>query len=132
MLRITRAADTRIYGGTSLDPDNMENTADHVLWIRKVTDLRTNSSVLINCKSSTGVSERVLKFKDEYPMVLGSGIKISLEGIQNHHADTPPFCEMCGRGDPEGKRMVPQAKLGLTAPDEYRWVRHDANLNRRK
>lgn len=132
MLRITRAADTRIYGGTSLDPDNLESTADHVLWVRKVTDLRTNSSVLINCNSSTGVSERVLKVKDEYPMVLGPGIKISLEGVQNHLADTSPFCEACGRGDPASKRKVPQAKLGLTAPDSYRWVRHDANLIKRK
>lgn len=130
MLRITRAADSRIYGGTSLDPENLENTADHVLWIRKVTDLRQNSSTLINVKSRSGVSERVLRLKDDYPMVLGEGIKITLEGIQHHMADTADFCDVCGRGDPEKKRLVPQAKIGLQAPADYRWIRHDAKRSK--
>ena len=132
MLRITRAADTRIYGGNSLDPNDLEGTADHTLWIRKVTDLATNKAVLINVKSRAGVSERVLKFKDDYPMVLGEGIRVSLEGIQNHWADTSPYCEVCGRGDPAKKRSVPQAKIGLHAPDSYRWVRHDVSYKQRK
>jgi len=132
VLRITRAADTMLYGGYNLDPDNLEKTADHTFWVRKVSDLRHGGSAMIHTKTKSGISDRVVLLNDELPFTLDNEIKINLMDIHHDWRDTQPYCEVCGRGNPQKKKKVPQAKLGLEAPRSYTWIRDDATKRNSK
>ena len=50
-LRITRSVDSILYGGEDLDPDNLEGTFEHRLWVRRVRDHRGKQDALVNVTS---------------------------------------------------------------------------------
>lgn len=132
MLRITRAADTVLYGGYNLDPENLEATADHTFWVRKVSELRHGGSAMIHTRTKTGVSDRVVLINDDLPFTLDNEIRINLMDIHMDVKEAKPYCEVCGRGSGSKKKMVPQAKLGLEAPRSYSWTRDDATRRKSK
>lgn len=131
MLRITRAADTVLYGGYNLDPENLEGTADHTFWVRKVSELRHGGSAMIHTRTKTGVSDRVVLINEDLPLTLDNEIRINLMEIHRDWKEPKAYCEACGRGSDSKRKMVPQAKLGLQAPREYVWIRDDATQRRK-
>lgn len=123
-LRITRAVDSKLFGGFDLDSSDLEGTSDHIIWVRKVSTKPDFKYAVFNITSGDQTLEVVLESGQEFSLM--KNVSFELTGVQEHWADTQPFCEYCGRGDTKPKRLVPQARLGLTAPREYKFLRHDA------
>ena len=124
-LRLTRSVDSILYGGEHLNPDNLEGSFDHRLWVRRVRDHRGKQDALVNVTSKDGVSEHVLLTGDE-GIWLGHDINVSMVGVQNFFMKAKQYCEACGRGDVVKEKMVPQAQLAVSAPRKYEIIRHDA------
>tara|TARA_B100000780_G_C21113337_1_gene450153 strand:+ start:259 stop:651 length:393 start_codon:yes stop_codon:yes gene_type:complete len=124
-LRLTRSVDSILYGGENLDPDNLEGSFDHRLWVRRVKDYRGKQDALVNVTSKEGVSEHVLLTGDE-GIWLGQDINVSMVGVQTFFMKAKQYCEACGRGDVVSDKMVPQAQLAVNAPRKYELIRHDA------
>ena len=124
-LRLTRSVDSILYGGEHLNPDNLEGSFDHRLWVRRVRDHRGKQDALVNVTSKDGVSEHILLTGDE-GIWLGQDINVSMVGVQNFFMKAKQYCEVCGRGDVVSEKMVPQAQLAVNAPRKYELIRHDA------
>lgn len=126
-LRITRVADSLLYGGFELDGDDLEGTFDHRIWFRRFTDHGNKKSAVLNIETKEGITETVLLMHGKDAVYeLEPGISIELTGINGHWAERQPYCDECGRGDRAGKRRVPQGRFGLEAPRAYQIVRDDA------
>lgn len=122
-LRITRAANTRIFLGTNLDKRDMEATATDTVWIRKVENLERQSA-LINVRNSEGVTEATLGIDES--LDIRDGVSVKLKGISETWATAMPYCESCGRGDKTTKkRLVAQAKVEVSAPKNIQIFRDD-------
>ena len=124
-LRLTRSVDSILYGGENLNPNNLEGSFEHRLWIRRVRDQRGRQDALVNVTSQEGVSEHVMLVGDE-GISLGNDINVSMIGVQNFTMDYKPFCSVCGRGDVVADRVSPQAQFAVNAPRKYQLIRHDA------
>lgn len=125
-LRITRAVDSRLYGGFDLDSADLERSSDHIVWVRRVSVAPNEKYGIFNIffPKERRTLEIALVSGEEFELV--RGVFIKLAGVQNHWIETQEFCDVCGRGDPKPKRLQPQARLGLTAPREYKFLRDDA------
>ena len=123
-LRITRAVDSVLYGGWDLDPSNLEGSCDHRIWVRRVRDTSQHQDALVNVETPDGVTEQILSVGD-IPLELERDVMISVVGIQQYFPKPEKYCDVCGRGDRFNK-MIPQAKVSVTAPREYELIRHDA------
>ena len=122
-LRITRAANTRIFLGTNLDKRDMEATATDTVWVRKVENLNRQSA-LINVRSREGVVEATLGIEES--LGIREGVSIKLKGISETFATALPYCDSCGRGDKTTKkRLIAQAKVEVSAPKEVQIFRDD-------
>lgn len=122
-LRITRAANTRIFLGTNLDKRDMETTATDTVWIRKVENLERQSA-LVNVRSREGVVEATLGIEES--LDIRKGVSIKLKGISETFATALPYCDSCGRGDKTTKkRLIAQAKVEVSAPKEVQIFRDD-------
>ena len=109
-LKITRAVDTRLYGGFDLDPTDLEGTFDHRVWVRKVIDGFDNEQrVVVNIEDSDGITEKVILVGETHS--LNDKVVLTLSGVQSHVAD---------------QREIPQARFGIEAPRDYLILRHDA------
>lgn len=124
-LRLTRSVDSVLYGGENLNPDNLEGSFDHRLWVRRVRDHRGNQDALVNITSAEGVSEHIMRTGD-VGIWLANDINIAMVGVQNYYMKAKQYCEACGRGDVVSDKMVPQAQLAVSAPRKYELIRHDA------
>ena len=124
-LHITRSVDSILYGGEFLNPNDLEGTFEHRLWIRRVRDTAKHQDALVNVTSADGISEHLLSVGDE-GINLGADIGVSMVGIQEYFMRTKPHCDVCGRGDVVSEKMVPQARLAIDAPRNYQLIRHDA------
>lgn len=122
-LRITRAANTRIFLGTNLDQRDMEATATDTVWIRKVENLERQSA-LINVRNHEGVVEATLGIEES--LGIREGVSVKLKGISETWATAMPYCESCGRGEKTSKqRLVAQAKVEVSAPKDVQIFRDD-------
>ena len=121
-LRLTRAANSKLFIGENIDPDNMSETADHTVWVRSVRVGSRENSVL-NIANSVGVIEKL--FEPEDSLSLTEEISIKLKGSFEHWMKQPPFCMVCGRGDKKKTRSVPQAKIEINAPRSIGIFRDD-------
>tara|TARA_B100001094_G_C17915750_1_gene663435 strand:+ start:108 stop:503 length:396 start_codon:yes stop_codon:yes gene_type:complete len=122
-LRITRAANTRIYLGEHLNQQNMEGTATDTVWIRRVDNLDQQTAV-INVSNREGVSEAVLEVEQGYE--IREGVSVKLKGISETWTSPDPFCEACGRGNrSKKKQLVCQAKVEVVAPEHINILRDD-------
>lgn len=124
MLRITRAVDTKFYGGFSLDLDDLDGTFDHCVWVRRVVNNHKNKRVVINIITAEGIEELTLDVGETHNLI--NKVDVKLTGIQEHWSEQLPPCDACGRGDRQAKRMIPQARFGVEAPNNYIILRHDA------
>lgn len=126
-LRITRAADSLLYGGFELDGDDLEGSFDHRIWFRRFTSTEKKKSALINIETKDGITESVMLTTGEDSAIeLAPSVWLSLMSIHEHWADRPPYCDVCGRGDKQSKRMIPQGRFGVDAPRSYQVIRDDA------
>ena len=124
-LRITRSVDSILYGGEDLDPDNLEGTFEHRLWVRRVRDHRGKQDALVNVTSKEGISEHILLAGEE-GIWLKNDTNVNMVGVQQYWMKSKKYCDECGRGDVVPERMVPQARLAVSAPRKYQLIRHDA------
>ena len=128
-LRITRAANTRIFLGENLEQQNMSGTATDTIWIRRVESSRKEQSALLNIRNSDGVVETTLGMGEGYP--IRDGVEVKLKGISDFWTNVIPFCKVCGRGDRHDvsgspqKRLIAQAKLEVSAPNAVKIFRDD-------
>lgn len=124
-LRLTRSVDSVLFGGENLNPDDLEGSYEHRLWVRRVRDHRGHQDALVHITSNLGVSEHLMRVGDE-GIFLGNDINITLVGIQQYFMKAKAYCDACGRGDLVQDRMIPQARLAVSAPRKYEIIRHDA------
>lgn len=127
-LRITRSAGSVFYGGESLDPENLEGSFDHRVWVRGVIDLEGRHETLLNVHSRRkGHQEHVLKAGDK-PLQLTDDVFVEMTGIQPYYVRPNVPCPECGRSGEQSENsfMLPQAKLCIGAPRKYQIVRDDA------
>ena len=122
-LRFTRAVNDKWYGGFSLDSEDLDGTFDHCVWVRKVVNNYRDKKVIVNIVTQDGTEELSMDVGETHK--LSDNIGMKLTGIQEHWAEQLPPCEECGRGDTQAKRMVPQARFGIDAPNTYTILRHD-------
>lgn len=122
-LRITRAVGSKLYGGYSLDPDDLDGTFDHCIWVRRVINNHDEKRVVVNLVTEKGTEELSLAMGETHWFLDNVGLKFT--GVQEHWAEQQPYCEACGNGDKQAKRMIPQARFGIDAPKEYTILRHD-------
>lgn len=126
-LRITRAADSLLYGGFELDGDDLEGSFDHRIWFRRFTSTEKKKSALVNIETREGITESVMLTTGEDSAIeLAPSVWLSLVSIHEHWAERPPFCDVCGRGDKQSRRMIPQGRFGVDAPRSYQVIRDDA------
>jgi|TARA_R110000823_G_scaffold210475_1_gene340950 hypothetical protein len=128
-LRLTRSVDSVLYGGENLNPEDLEGSFEHRLWVRRVRDHRGIQDALVNVTSKLGVSEYLMKVGDE-GILLGLDINITLVGITQFFMKGVPACNECGRFDLVNDRIVPQARMAINAPRKYELIRHDARKKR--
>lgn len=128
-LRITRSVDSILYGGENLNPNNLEGSFEHRLWVKKVKDHRGHQTAVVNVTSKDGVVEHLMTAGDG-GIWLKDDVNVSMVGIQKWHLKTKTFCEACGRGDLVPEQMIPQAMLSVNAPKKYNLTRHDAQKRR--
>lgn len=128
-LKITRAVDSVVYGGRSLNPDRLEDTFDHRIWTRRVRNTEHHQDCILNIQfanqGQAGTVEQIFSVQDE-GVRLASDVSVKMAGITEHITKPSPYCPECGRGDLSVIKNIPQAKLAITAPRDYLVVRHDA------
>lgn len=125
-LRITRSAGTVLYGGYSLDGNDLEGSFDHRIWFRRFYSTGKRSAVL-NVESNSGVIEAVMQdHGSDAVLQIDPEIELTLVAIKDQFVDTEPYCEVCGRGDRSPKRRVPQGRFNVEAPRSYQLIRDDA------
>ena len=123
-LRLTRSVDSILYGGLSLDAQDLEKTFDHRIWVRRIIDHGRYQNALVNISSDEGVSEHLMKVGDA-GIFLADDVKFELVGITNF-LKKPDYCEHCGRGHIPKDLWIPQARVAVSAPREYQIIRDDA------
>jgi hypothetical protein len=128
-LKLTRQAGSKIYGGMHLDPDDLESSCQHRIWVRWVRDDGT-ANALVHIKSASGVSERLVEVGGE-PVRLCEGISFTLESVYNYTMKATPYCVECQRGG-SAKEIIPQASFAFNAPRVYQIVRDDAVTRSKK
>jgi len=127
-LRITRRANSVFYGGESLDPDDLEGTFDHRVWVRGVVDLDGRHEAILNVHTKRkGHQDHVLTAGDE-GLQLTDSVFVEMTGVQPYFVKPQVTCPECGRSDGVGAKpfMLPSAKLLVGAPRNYQIVRDDA------
>lgn len=122
-LRITRAVDSVLYGGWNLNPEDLEGSYDHRLWVRRVRDTNKHQDALVNIKTPEGVTEEIIAVGET--LELDSDVLLDIVGVQQYFPKPEKYCDACGRGA-HFKKMIPQAKVAVTAPRQYELIRHDA------
>ena len=123
-LRLTRAVNDKFYGGFDLDVEDLDGTFDHCVWVRRVINNYKDKRVVLNLITKDGTQELALDVGETHDIEKNIGFKLT--GIQEHWAEQEPPCDICGKGgDTQARRMIPQAKFGIDAPDNYRILRHD-------
>jgi hypothetical protein len=91
-LRITRSVDSILYGGEDLDPDNLEGTFEHRLWVRRVRDHRGKQDALVNVTSKEGISEHILLAGEE-GIWLKDDTNVNMVGVQQYWMKSKPYCD---------------------------------------
>lgn len=124
-LRVTRPVNSVLYGGCNLNADNLEGSYSHKIWIRKVRSTKHHQDCIANIASADGVEERILSVNDPHPIYLEPNVIINMSGVGEHWTYKSEYCEHCGRGD-RSEKMIPQAKLSISAPKKYKLVRNEA------
>tara|TARA_R110002072_G_scaffold26731_2_gene88068 strand:+ start:623 stop:1024 length:402 start_codon:yes stop_codon:yes gene_type:complete len=127
-LRITRSVGTVFFGGENLDPNNLEKSFDHRVYVRGVVDLAGRHEVHLNVHSKRlGHQEHVLTAGGS-ALQLTPAVHVELAGVQPYFTKPHLKCSECGRaGDPaDSAFMLPQAKLLVAGPRTYQIVRDDA------
>ena len=114
-LKLTRNAGSIVYGGYTLNPDDLERSYDHRLLVRSVKDSSDRNAVVHLSIRNGGVEEHLLQ-------VDGEGLE--LENVRNYVVRETPFCRECQTGGDQQK-VIPQASFAFTAPREYRIIRDD-------
>jgi len=122
-LRVSRAANSKLFIGDDIDPANMEETSDHTVWVKSVSVGRNKENSVLNIANRGGVIERLFEPEDE--MTIAEGVRIKLKGSFEHWLKQPPFCVVCGRGDKRKTRAVPQARVEIEAPRSIGIYRDD-------
>jgi hypothetical protein len=132
-LRISRSANSVFYGGESLDPDDLEGTFDHRVWVRAVVDLDGRHETLLNVHTRRkGHQEHVLKAGED-GLQLTDAVFVEMTGIQPFYTKPHLTCPECGRSGSLSEKsfMLPQAKLLVGAPRNYKIVRDDAKRKKK-
>mgnify|MGYP000025669309 CR=1 FL=1 len=127
-LRISRSAGTVFYGGESLDPEDLEGTFDHRVFVRGVVDLESRHETHLNVHTKrSGHQEHVLTAGGQ-GLQLTDAVFVEMTGVQPYFTKPKLKCPECGRsGSPsESSMMFPQAKLLIGGPRNYQIVRDDA------
>jgi len=122
-LRLTRTAGSTVYGGYALDPDDLEGTFAHRIWVRRVRDDASHQDALLHIASQTGVREEAVQAGQS--VALTNEVGFTLENISVYTIKAKPYCETCERGG-EGKVFIPQANFSFNAPREYQICRSEA------
>lgn len=124
-LRITRPVNSVLYGGRNLNVNDLESSYAHKIWIRRVRNTKYYQDCIANIASADGVVERILSVNDPVPIQLEPNVVVQMLGIGEHWTPKNPYCEHCGRGD-RAEKMIPQVKLSISAPKQYKFVRNEA------
>jgi hypothetical protein len=131
-LRISRSANSVFYGGESLDPNDLEGTFDHRIWVRAVVDLDGRHETVLNVHTKRkGHQEHVLKAGED--LQLTEEVFVEMTGIQPFYHKPHLACPECGRTGSLSEKsfMLPQAKLLVGAPRNYMIVRDDAKRKKK-
>jgi len=121
-LKLTRHAGTVVYGGWNLDPENLEGSYDHRIWVRTVRWGDINDALLNVDVKNSRVEEHVLKVGGD-ELSLDHDVTVCLEHVKNYEIKEA-FCQTCERGG-DKQRIVPQASFAFSAPRDYRIIRDD-------
>jgi len=127
-LRISRSAGTVFYGGENLDPEDLEGTFDHRVYVRGVVDLEGRHETHLNVHSKRlGHQDHVLTAGGK-GLQLTDAVFVEMTGVQPYFTKPALKCPECGKtGAPaESSYMFPQAKLLIGGPRSYQIVRDDA------
>tara|TARA_R100000654_G_scaffold49165_1_gene75333 strand:- start:161 stop:550 length:390 start_codon:yes stop_codon:yes gene_type:complete len=124
-LRLTRAVDSRLFGGFHLDSADLKGTSDHIVWVRKVNITPEHQYAVFNVWSQDHTREFSLDVRESFS--LGKEVTIWLEACDEYPMVIPERCFVCGaqRKRPQKVRIA-QAKIGVDAPREYTIIRDDA------
>tara|TARA_E500000331_G_C16990937_1_gene597736 strand:- start:281 stop:646 length:366 start_codon:yes stop_codon:yes gene_type:complete len=120
-------AGSAVYGGYDLDPDNLEGTFTHRIWVRRVRDDSVNQNAVLNIAGRSGVREEVVSAGQH--VFLAEEVGFTLENVSTYVIKAKPFCDVCKRGG-EGRVYIPQANFAFNAPREYEITRSDARRRR--
>ena len=85
-LRITRAVDSKLFGGFDLDSSDLEGTSDHIIWVRKVSTKPDFKYAVFNITSGDQTLEIVLESGQEFSLM--KNVSFELTGVQEHWAGT--------------------------------------------
>ena len=124
-LRMTRPVNSVLYVGRNLNINDLEGSYSHKIWIRRVRYTRHYQDFIANIASVDGVIERILSVDDPEPIELEPNVVVQMVGIGEHWTPKNKYCEHCGKGY-RAERMIPQIKLSITAPKQYKFVRNEA------
>ncbi len=127
-LRITRSAGSIFYGGENLDPNDLEGTFDHRVYVRGVVDLNGRHEATLNVHTRRqGHQEYVLTAGDA-GLQLSDSVLVEMTGVQQYFTKPHVKCPECGHVTEDGRKtvMFPQARLAVGAPRHYQIVRDDA------
>ena len=124
-LRLARAVDSRLFGGFHLEPTDLRRTSDDIIWIRKVNISPEHKYAVFNVRSGDHTREFVLDVRESFS--LGKEVTIWLEDCDEYPMVVPTKCYSCGAQRKETRKVFfAQARIGVSAPREYKLIRDDA------
>jgi hypothetical protein len=125
-LKLTRGVDSRVFLGRNLVLDDLENTAEYAVWLRRVVNTSRRKLAVVNVqeKRAAGASEEVLDY-DNRVLDLGGGIVFTLVNLRNFRQEAQDYCGSCGRGGHSYMRELPQAHFKIDAPRDMKILRDD-------
>jgi len=110
-LRITRSVGTVFYGGENLDPNNLEKSFDHRVYVHS---------------KRLGHQEHVLTAGDK-GLQLTDEVFVEMMGVQPYFNKPNLKCPECGTVTTSPTNfMFPQAQLLVGGPRKYKILRDDA------
>tara|TARA_B110000046_G_C12974063_1_gene390295 strand:+ start:527 stop:931 length:405 start_codon:yes stop_codon:yes gene_type:complete len=121
-LKLTRHAGTVVYGGWNLDPENLEQSYDHRIWVRMVRWGDIHDALLNVSVKDARVEEHILTVGGD-ELSLDEDVSVCLEHVKNYEIKES-YCQTCHRGG-DKQRVIPQASFAFSAPRAYRIIRDD-------
>lgn len=124
-LRLSRAVDSRFFGGFHLDSSDLKRTSDHIVWVRRINIAPEHKYAVLNIWSPNHTREVSLDLRESFS--LGKEVTIWLENCDEYPIVVPDKCYACGTELDRSRRVkIAQARIGVDAPREYKIIRDDA------